>query len=323
MTRKTGMSPFLVAAALAATLLAAPASADKPQVRPYAAGSPSGGIPLWNPGREVRRDRRRRVLAEPARCTSCTCSTTAAWSSWARSSPARPACGSKQMDPNVYAELLTTVVRTGVLDGDIKRGTCLKDRPMLTVMRSEPDGQSMRMQLLNSGCGGHADFAHDIEKQFIDWTEIAPWLAPHQVKMGGELLESVTANPGMSSLFGLHLSWDTASPESRRSTRTACRWPWQHFPPPRNSALRTPSRNRSCRRWRTRSAGSRRTSVALAAHCRRAGAPHEIAVIARRDVVHGAARLGLDVVRDLGDHVDGQAVELRAASRTAFSLGAV
>ena len=65
----------------------------------------------------------------------------------------------KQMDPNVYAELLTTVVRTEVLDEEIKRGTCLKDRPMLTVMRSEPDGQSMRMQSLNSGCEGHADLA--------------------------------------------------------------------------------------------------------------------------------------------------------------------
>jgi len=38
----------------------------------------------------------------------------------------------------------------------------------------------MRMQSLNSGCGGHADFAHDIEKLFIDWTEIAPWLTPRK-----------------------------------------------------------------------------------------------------------------------------------------------
>ena len=36
----------------------------------------------------------------------------------------------------------------------------------------------MIMQSLNSGCEKHADIAHDIEKQFIDWTEIAPWLAP-------------------------------------------------------------------------------------------------------------------------------------------------
>ena len=44
------MKAPLVAAALAATLLAVPASAEKPEVRPYAAGSPSGGIPQWNPG---------------------------------------------------------------------------------------------------------------------------------------------------------------------------------------------------------------------------------------------------------------------------------
>jgi hypothetical protein len=45
-------------------------------------------------------------------------------------------------------------------------------------MRSAPDGQSMLMQLLNSGCEGYADITHDIEKQFIDWTEISGWLAP-------------------------------------------------------------------------------------------------------------------------------------------------
>ena len=86
----------------------------------------------------------------------------------------------KQMEPNVYAELLATIVRTGVLDPEakIKRGTCLKDRPVLTVMRSAPDGQNMLMQLLNSGCEGYADITHDIEKLFIDWTEITPWLAP-------------------------------------------------------------------------------------------------------------------------------------------------
>jgi hypothetical protein len=176
-TRKTGMSPFLVAAVLAATLLAVPASADKPQVRPYAAGSLSGGIPLWNPGDKF--------VAIAGGACSGTCPVYEVYVFddgrvvfLGKKFTGKTGVWKKQMDPNVYAELLMTVVRTGVLDGDIKRGTCLKDRPMLTVMRSEPDGQSMRMQLLNSGCGGHADFAHDIEKQFIDWTEIAHWLTP-------------------------------------------------------------------------------------------------------------------------------------------------
>jgi hypothetical protein len=84
------------------------------------------------------------------------------------------------MDRQVYGELLATVVRSGVLDEEtrIKRGTCLKDRPVLTVMRNAPDGQSMLMALLNSGCEGYADITRDMEKLFIEWTEITPWLAP-------------------------------------------------------------------------------------------------------------------------------------------------
>jgi len=49
---------------------------------------------------------------------------------------------------------------------------------MLTVMRNAPDGQSVRMVSLNSGCEGYADLARELEKTFIDWTEITPWLAP-------------------------------------------------------------------------------------------------------------------------------------------------
>jgi hypothetical protein len=76
--------------------------------------------------------------------------------------------------------LLATIVRTGALDPEakIKRGTCLKDRPVLTVMRSAPDGNSVVMQLLNSGCEGYADMTRDIEKLFIEWTEVANWIAP-------------------------------------------------------------------------------------------------------------------------------------------------
>ena len=173
-------------------------------------------------------------------------------------------------------------------------------------MRSEPDGQSMRMQSLNSGCEGHADLARDIEKQFIDWTEIAPWLAL-QIEMGTFL--SLPANRECPRLSGLHLSWDRASPESRRSTRTACRSPWPHSPPPRNSALRTPRMNCSVGRTVRGEQGHAEFPVAVAAHVRHAGAAHQIAMIAGCNLVHGAAWLGLDVVRNLGDHVDRQAVE--------------
>jgi len=170
------MRTFTIAFALTAALLTIPAVAEKPQVRPYAAGSLSGGIPLWNPGEKFV------AIAGGACRGTCPVYELFVFDDGrvifvGKKHTGKSGVWKKQMDPNVYAETLTTVVRSGVLEGDIKRGTCLKDRPMLTVMRSEPDGQSMRLQSLNSGCEGHADLARNIEKQFIDWTEIAPWLA--------------------------------------------------------------------------------------------------------------------------------------------------
>ena len=82
------------------------------------------------------------------------------------------------MRPDAYAELLRTITRHQVLEKDIKRGTCLKGRPMLMVMGSTPDGQSMITQSLNPGCEKHADMAREIEQQFIEWTETERWLAP-------------------------------------------------------------------------------------------------------------------------------------------------
>jgi len=162
---------------IAAVLIASTASAEKSVVRPYAAGSPSGGIPQWNPGDKF--------VAIAGGACSGTCPVYELYVFddgrvvfLGKKYTGKTGIWKKQMDPNVYAELLTLVVRTQVLETDFKRGTCLKDRPMLTVMRNEPDGQSMRMQMLNSGCEKMADIARDLEKQFIDWTEITPWLAP-------------------------------------------------------------------------------------------------------------------------------------------------
>jgi len=172
-----GMKALVCAAALAAAMFSGSAQAEKPQVRPYAAGSPSGGIPLWNPGDKF-------VAIAGGACNG-TCPVYELYVFndgrvvfLGKKFTGKTGVWRKQVQPQVYTELVTTITRTGVLEEDVKRGTCLKDRPMLIVMRSEPDGQSMRMQSLNSGCGGHADFAHDIEKGFIDWTEIAPWLTP-------------------------------------------------------------------------------------------------------------------------------------------------
>ena len=165
------MKKMIVAAALVATLSTLPALAEKPVVRPYAAGSLSGGIPLWNPGEKW--------VAVAGGACSGTCPVYELYVFddgrvifVGKKYTGKTGVWKKQMEPNAYAELLATIVRTGVLDPEakIKRGTCLKDRPVLTVMRSAPDGQNMLMQLLNSGCEGYADITHDIEKLFIDWT---------------------------------------------------------------------------------------------------------------------------------------------------------
>lgn len=163
---------------VAAMLLALPAAAEKPLVKPYAAGSPSGGIPLWNPGDKF-------VAVAGGSCSG-TCPVYELYVFddgrvifLGRKYTGKSGVWKKQVERTAYGEILATIVRTGVLDpeNNLKRGTCLKDRPMLTVMRSQPDGQSMITQALNPGCEKHADFAREIEKQFIDWTEVANWLA--------------------------------------------------------------------------------------------------------------------------------------------------
>ena len=58
-------------------------------------------------------------------------------------------------------------------------GACVSQTTIHRVQNAEKGSAINRLRTpLNSGCGGHADFAHDIEKQFIDWTEITPWLTP-------------------------------------------------------------------------------------------------------------------------------------------------
>ncbi len=70
------------------------------------------------------------------------------------------------------------IVKTQVLDEEIKRKTCLKGRSMLIVMRSASDAGDVRTVSLNSGCEGHADLVKRIEGQFIDSTGVAKWLVP-------------------------------------------------------------------------------------------------------------------------------------------------
>lgn len=162
--------------ALAATC-AVPAFAEKPQVRPYAAGSLSGGIPLWNPGEKF-------VAIAGGQCSgTCPVYELFVFEDGrvifsGKKNTRQLGTARKQVGPEAYAELLTTIIRTQVLEKDLKRGTCLKGRPVLTVMRNQPDGQSMVMSTLNPGCEKHADAAKQIEQLFIQWTETEQWLAP-------------------------------------------------------------------------------------------------------------------------------------------------
>ena len=133
------MKTELVAFALAALAFTGLALAEKPRVKPYAAGAPYGGIPLWKPGEKFIGVSGGSVHAAPAPSTSSIYSTMGAWCSTAARTRARSASGTRQVEPEVYAELLTMLVKTKVLDEEIKRRTCLKGRSMLIVMRSASD----------------------------------------------------------------------------------------------------------------------------------------------------------------------------------------
>jgi hypothetical protein len=151
--------------------------AEKPQVKPYAAGAPYGGIPIWSPGDKF-------VGVSGGTCDgSCPVYELYVFDDGrvvfnGRKGTSKVGVWNKKVAPEVYAELLTTIVRTKVLDEEIKRKTCLKGRSVLTVMRSATDTGDVRTVLLNSGCEGYADLVREIEGQFIDSTGVARWLVP-------------------------------------------------------------------------------------------------------------------------------------------------
>jgi hypothetical protein len=172
------MNIRIVTTVLAAIVLAGSAvAAEKARELPYAAGNPSGGLPLWNPG-----DKFVAVTGGPCGGT-CPVYDLYVFSDGrvvfaGRKFTGKTGVATKQISPDIYTSLLTLIVRTDVLDKKIKRGSCLSDHPMLSVMRSTPDGQRLRIRDLNSGCAGHADLARDIETRFIEDTEIQNWLVP-------------------------------------------------------------------------------------------------------------------------------------------------
>jgi hypothetical protein len=170
---KTGLVVF----ALATLAFTGFAQAEKPKVKPYAAGAPYGGIPLWNPGDKF--------IGVSGGACSGTCPIYELYLFDdgrvvfnGRKDTSKVGVRNKQIGPEVYAEMLTMFVKTKVLDKEIKRRTCLKGRSMLIVMRSASDAGDVRTVSLNSGCEGHADLVREIEGRFIDSTGVAAWLVP-------------------------------------------------------------------------------------------------------------------------------------------------
>ena len=142
--------------------------------------APYGGIPLWSPGEKF-------IGVSGGTCSgTCPVYELYVFDDGrvvfnGRKDTSKVGVWNKKVEPEVYAELLTTIVRTKVLDEEIKRGTCLKGRSMLIVMRSASDAGDVRTVSLNSGCEGHADLVKRIEGQFIDSTGVAKWLVPPKI----------------------------------------------------------------------------------------------------------------------------------------------
>ena len=171
------MRTVLVAFVLASLGFTGLARAEKPMVKPYAAAAPYGGIPLWNPGDKF-------VGVSGGTCDgNCPIYELYVFDDGrvvfsGRKGTRKSGVWNKKVAPEVYAELLTTLVQTKVLDEEIKRRTCLKGRSMLIVMRSATDAGDVRTVSMNSGCEGYADLVKRIETQFIESTGVAAWLAP-------------------------------------------------------------------------------------------------------------------------------------------------
>lgn len=169
------MKKNLVLIVLAALSFTSLALADKPQDKPYAAGAPFGGLPLWEPGDKF-------VGISSGSCSgNCPVYELYVFEDGrvvfsGRKDTAKSGVWKKQVSPEAYAELLATIVRTKVLDEEIKRKTCLKGRPVLTVLRSASDSGNVRTVLLNSGCEGYADLVKEIESAFTQWADVSKWM---------------------------------------------------------------------------------------------------------------------------------------------------
>jgi hypothetical protein len=125
------MNKKIIGAVLAAFAMAACVSPgdvnQKPVDKPYAAGSPSGGVPLWKPGEKF-------VAIAGGACLG-TCPIYELYvfddgrvTFLGKKFTGKSGVFNKQVEKSVYGELLATILRTGVLDDSIKRGACLTGR---------------------------------------------------------------------------------------------------------------------------------------------------------------------------------------------------
>ncbi len=157
-------------AALAAILLAVPGSAEKPQVRPYAAGSPSGGIPLWNPGEKF--------VAIAGGACSGTCPVYELYvfddgrvMFLGKKYTGKTGVWKKQMDAGCVCRTVGHRrahwrARRRNQARHLPQGPPDADGHAFGARRPEHAHAVAQPRLR-----GHADIARDIEKQFIDWTE--------------------------------------------------------------------------------------------------------------------------------------------------------
>jgi hypothetical protein len=167
------MKAGIVAFALATLAFTGIALAEKPVVKPYAAGAPYGGIPIWSPGEKF-------IGVSGGTCSgNCPVYELYLFDDGrvvfnGRKGTKKVGVWNKKVAPEVYAELLTTLVRTKVLDEEIKRGTCLKGRSMLIVM-ARVGCRGCAHGGANSGCEARSGQA---DRGTIEFTGVASWLAP-------------------------------------------------------------------------------------------------------------------------------------------------
>ena len=153
------------------------ALAEKPKVKPYAAGAPYGGIPLWNPGEKF-------IGVSGGTCSgTCPVYELYVFDDGrvvfnGRKDTSKVGVWNKKVAPEVYAELLTMIVQDqgagrGNQTPHLPQGTFHAHRHALRVgCRRRAHGVA-ELRLRRVRRSGQAD-----RGAFIDSTGVDRWLAP-------------------------------------------------------------------------------------------------------------------------------------------------